>query len=139
MASKVKKSATARNSNGLSKPVGVCFLLTVLCLGAVLSAGALIAVKSSNPYFIFGLFQYVVIAAVCLCLAFVMGKMLRKNGLLLGLAVGLGLFLLLCAISFAMGTFAFSKTFSVKLAVCVVCGMAGALFGVNKQEKRKRG
>lgn len=70
----------------------------------------------------------------CIVDGYVLGKILRHNGLFKGCQAGLIIFGLCLLISIITGSFC-GEMILGKLFVCTICGAMGGVFGVNSKVK----
>ena len=61
----------------------------------------------------------------------ILSKKLQENGFLVGIIVGLILFIFLVAVSIHLGQFKFSAGLAIKLATLLFSGLLGGILGVN--------
>ena len=82
-------------------------------------------------------FSIVVSALSSVASGFTAAKILRKNGLLVGLISAVLLLLILTAIGMCTCGVQFTSGFMIKTAVMCVCGILGGIIGVNLRKPLK--
>ena len=119
------------------KPLGigvsVGLLLTALCM--VLFAAILAAYDVSD--FLVTVFSLTALVLGAVAAGFTASKLYGKNGLLIGMVVGVVLFALILLVSLAINPQSVTIQTLIKLVVTVLCAGLGGILGVNLKRRKK--
>lgn len=119
------------------KPLGigvaVGLLLTALCM--VLFAAILAAYDVSD--FLVTVFSLTALVLGAIAAGFTASKLYGKNGLLIGMVVGVVLFALILLVSLAINPQSVTIQTLIKLVVTVLCAGLGGILGVNLKRRKK--
>lgn len=118
------------------KPVftGVCFGLAISFVLLFLFS---VIVSSANlPQSAIGIFSFVALVLGSFVAGFVSSRIVKKNGLIIGLITGAILFLILIVSSLFVVSESFSVTFLVKALAALLASGIGGILGVNYNRKR---
>ncbi len=119
------------------KPLGigvaVGLLLTALCM--VLFAAILAAYDVFD--FLVTVFSLTALVLGAVAAGFTASKLYGKNGLLIGMVVGVVLFALILLVSLAINPQSVTIQTLIKLVVTVLCAGLGGILGVNLKRRKK--
>ena len=119
------------------KPLGigvaVGLLLTALCM--VLFAAILAAYDVSD--FLVTVFSLTALVLGAIAAGFTASKLYGKNGLLIGMVVGVVLFALILLVSLAINPQSVTIQTLIKLVVTVLCAGLGGILGDKKKRRKK--
>ena len=73
---------------------------------------------------------------VTFCAAAKAGKENKKDGIKIGVIIGLGIFAAITIVGLALGG-SFSLLTLLRLVTVIICSVAGSVFGVNRAGKRR--
>lgn len=133
---KEKQSGSIWN---FAKPLLISVLCGAAMIAALLAAAALVLLKVGQ---IGASVTSSVVIVICACSAIlagvIVGKLAKKNGLLLGGLTGLLLYFLVFVVSVSSGVFQlFTVSSVIRLSVMLIGGAFGGLLSVNKRSKAK--
>ncbi|MDD5953133.1 MAG: TIGR04086 family membrane protein [Oscillospiraceae bacterium] len=122
-----------------SKPLLISLLCGSAMIAVLLIAAGFVLLKVGNIQTQVTSSVAIVICAVSAVLSgWIVGRMTRKNGLILGSLTGLLLYFLLLVVSVSCGIFQlFTVSSVIRLAVMILGGALGGLLAVNRRSKIK--
>lgn len=80
------------------------------------------------------LIAVLIIVFNCYLSAYISTQHDRNNGIAQGLKCGIINFIMILLVSLILGNFSFSKTFALKLILCIFFGTIGGIVGVNTKK-----
>lgn len=119
------------------RPLLVSLFFGAFLITALLLLGAFVLLKMGrlDPAILNG-FSIAILIIAGFVSGWTVGRILRKNGLLLGALAGVSLYIVVWIVSMSCGFFAqFNALSGVRLLMILFSGAIGGLFSVNKRKK----